>query len=283
MSRLTIGLNRLIFGSIFVGVSSWILSQSLFVVPGGHRAVIYSRNGGIILGVVKEEGMNFLVPFWQWPQIFDVRITPQKITTETPTKDLQRVNIGLRVLYRPSPGDSLPTLYQKYGTDYAERILPGIGQEVLKAVVAQYHPDALITKRAQVSNAIKTELTKRAKDYYIDLEDVAITDLTFGPEFSQAIERKQIEQQEAERAKYVVQKTEQERIAAVIRAEGEAEAARLITCATSEFGSTLVQLRRIEAAKEVAQLMSESPNVSYLPSGLTPQLMMHLPSKQFSS
>jgi prohibitin 1 len=243
-------------------------------VPGGHRAVIFSRSGGIKLGVVKEEGINWIIPFWQWPQIFDVRITPQTIRTETPTKDLQRVNIALRVLYRP--GDNLPMLYKNYGTDYAQRVLPGIGQEVLKAVVAQYHPDTLITQRAQVSKAIKDDLTKRAKDYFIDLEDVAITDLSFGPEFSQAIERKQVEQQEAERAKYIVQKTEQERKAAVIRAEGEAEAARLITQATSEFGSTLVELRRIEAAKEVAQVLSESPNITYLPSGYTPQLMMQV-------
>lgn len=90
---LTIALNRLIFGSVAVGATSWLLSQALFVVPGGHRAVIYSRNGGIILGVVKEEGMNWIIPFWQSPQIFDVRITPQTIRTETPTKGPLRISI----------------------------------------------------------------------------------------------------------------------------------------------------------------------------------------------
>jgi regulator of protease activity HflC (stomatin/prohibitin superfamily) len=49
---------------------------------------------------VKSEGLNFVIPFWQWPLFFDVRTTPKTIKTETPTKDLQRVNIGLRVLYR---------------------------------------------------------------------------------------------------------------------------------------------------------------------------------------
>lgn len=49
---------------------------------------------------VKGEGLNFVIPFWQWPLLFDVRTTPKTIKTETPTKDLQRVNIGLRVLYR---------------------------------------------------------------------------------------------------------------------------------------------------------------------------------------
>lgn len=43
---------------------------------------------------------------------------------------MQRVNIALRVLYRP--GDNLPMLYKNFGKDYAQRVIPGIGQEVLK-------------------------------------------------------------------------------------------------------------------------------------------------------
>lgn len=49
------------------------------------------------------------------------------------------------------------------------------------------------------------------------LNDVAITDLSFSPEFTSAIERKQIAQQDAEKAKYIVQRSEQERLAAVIK------------------------------------------------------------------
>ena len=59
----------------------------------------------------------------------------------------------------------------------------------------------------------------------------------------------------------------QERIAAVIKAEGESEAARLISDATKAAGPGLLELRRIEAAKELAETMSKSPNVVYLPSG----------------
>lgn len=51
--------------------------------------------------------------------------------------------------------------------------------------------------------------------------------MTFGKEFTQAVEAKQIAQQEAERAKFIVERSEQERQANVIRAEGEAEAVRV--------------------------------------------------------
>lgn len=49
------------------------------------------------------------------------------------TPDLQRVNIGLRVLYRP--GENLPMLYKNYGTDYAQRVLPGIGALRMKRLL----------------------------------------------------------------------------------------------------------------------------------------------------
>jgi prohibitin 1 len=61
--------------------------------------------------------------------------------------------------------------------------------------------------------------------------------------------------------------TLQERNAAIIRAEGESEAAKLISDATKQAGAGLVELRRIEAAKDIAETMSKSQNVVYLPSG----------------
>ena len=77
----------------------------------------------------------------------------------------------------------------------------------------------------------------------------------------------QVAEQDAERARFVVMKAEQERNAAVIRAEGESESAKLISEATKVAGSGLIELRRIEAARDIAELMSRSGNVVYLPNG----------------
>jgi hypothetical protein len=76
-------------------------------------------------------------------------------------------------------------------------------------------------------------------------------DSSFGKEFTTAVEQKQIAQQDAERAKFVVEKAEQERQAAVIRAEGEAEAANTISKALNRAGDAFVQFRKIEAAREI--------------------------------
>jgi len=113
---------------------------------------------------------------------------------------------------------------------------------------------------------VRETLTKRAAEFHIQLEDVAITDLKFGKEFTAAIESKQVAEQEAERAKLLVLKAEQEKLAAIIKAEGESEAAGLVSQAL-EHSPALIELRRIEAAKDVADSLSRSRNVTYLPSG----------------
>ena len=79
------------------------------------------------------------------------------------------------------------------------------------------------------------------------LDDVSITHLTFGREFAKAIENKQVAQQDAERQQFIVTKADQERKAAIIRAEGEAEAASLISRAMQAAGNGLIEVRRIDA------------------------------------
>lgn len=133
--------------------------------------------------------------------------------------------------------------------------------------MAQFDAAELITQREAVSNRIRTDLLKRAQEFNIALEDVSITHMTFGKEFTKAVEEKQIAQQEAERARFIVEKAEQERQANVIRAEGEAEAAETISKAVAKSGDGLIQIRRIETQKEIAQMLAANPQVTYLPGG----------------
>ncbi|OAA67315.1 prohibitin complex subunit [Niveomyces insectorum RCEF 264] len=242
-----------------------ILQASLYDVRGGSRAVIFDRLSGVKDTVISE-GTHFLVPWLQRSIIFDVRTKPRNIATTTGSKDLQMVSLTLRVLHRPEV-QALPKIYQNLGQDYDERVLPSIGNEVLKAIVAQFDAAELITQREAVSQRIRADLTKRAHEFNIALEDVSITHMTFGKEFTKAVEQKQIAQQDAERARFIVERAEQERQANVIRAEGEAESADTISRAIAKSGDGLVKIRKIEASRDIAQTLAANPNVAYIPGG----------------
>ncbi|KAF1789806.1 Mitochondrial inner membrane translocase subunit Tim17/Tim22/Tim23/peroxisomal protein PMP24 [Phytophthora cactorum] len=248
--------------AVFTGAAIYGAYLSIYNVPPGHRAVVYSRIDGVGSQVI-EQGTHFVIPWIQRPLIMDVRTRPRTYASLTGTKDLQMINISIRVLSKPDRA-RLQWLYQNLGTgELDEKVLPSIVNEVTKQVVAQFTAAELIFQRDHVSRLIIENLKRRADRFAIMLEDVSIIHLTFGTEYTAAIEAKQVAQQDAERARFIVERAIQEKKSTVIRALGVSKSAELVGEAIKN-NPAFVQLRRLDAAKEIATVISRSANKVYL-------------------
>ncbi|KAG1882285.1 uncharacterized protein F5891DRAFT_1096594 [Suillus fuscotomentosus] len=191
-----------------------------------------------------------MVPWFETPIVFDIRAKPWSVASLTGTKDLQMVNITCRVLSRPAVS-TLPQIYCELGKDYDERVLPSI--------VNEFNASRLITQCEMVSRLIRENLTNCALRFNAVLDDVSITHLAFSPEFTHAVEAKQVAQQTALRAAFLADQAIQEKQSIIVQAQGEAKSAELIGEAM-RTNKGFLELCRLEAARDVANMLASSGN-----------------------
>jgi prohibitin 1 len=197
------------------------------VVGPGQRGIRIS------LGKVNETplapGAYLWIPMVYGLQKMNVQIQKADIESSAASKDMQDVRAKVAVNWSLAPENVVRT-YKEIGdeADVEQRILAPAVNEVLKAATSKRTAEEVLTKRLEMKKDIDEALLARLKQYGITVHDVSIVNLGFSEGFTQAIEHKQIAEQQAKQASYVAEKATQDARAEIERAKGQAESQRLM-------------------------------------------------------
>lgn len=228
----------LIFAAILVCL---IMLSPWTQVGAGERGIVL--NFGAVQDNVLGEGLHFRIPMVQSIVKMDVKV--QKATTEAAaaSSNLQDVNSTVAINYHINP-EKANIVYQSIGVDFKDRIIDPAVLEVVKAVTARYSAEELITKRSEVSNAMKSTLTERLMGHNIIVDAFSIVGFSFSKIFMDAIESKQTAEQLALKAKRDLDRIKIEAEQKITAAKAEAESLRL---QRANISLDLIELRKVEA------------------------------------
>jgi prohibitin 2 len=181
--------NKLRVAAVVVAVIIiiFVTINSVATVQAGYRGVI------LYLGAVEDrvlgEGLHFVTPFVE--QVVQMEVRTQKFQAEASaaSKDLQEVHTVIAVNYRIDP-QQVNKIYQVLGVNYQDRIISPTIQESVKASVAKFNAEELITKRETAKDVIAQAIRSTLAANEILVQDVFITDFQFSQSFADQIEQK---------------------------------------------------------------------------------------------
>jgi len=214
-----------------------VLAESITIVEAGHRGVVLYL--GAVENRVLGEGVHFIIPFVE--QVVQMEVRTQKFQAEATaaSKDLQEVQTVIALNYRIDPTEA-NSIYQVLGVNYADRVISPTIQESVKASVAKFNAEELITRRETAKGVIADAIRSTLANQSIQSQNVFITDFQFSQAFATQIEQKVVafqkfltEQNNLRAIEVVANQTAAQAggqaRANIERATGEAEAIKTIT------------------------------------------------------
>jgi Membrane protease subunits, stomatin/prohibitin homologs len=214
-----------------------IMSESVVIVQAGHRGVVLYV--GAVENRVLGEGLHFIVPFAEQVIQLEVRTLKFQADASAASNDLQEVATVIALNYHINPNDA-NVIYQQLGADYSDRIIAPTIQESVKASVAKFNAEELITKRETAKGVIASAIRNTLSARDINVENVFITDFKFSEAFATQIEQKVVafqkyltEQNNLKSVQVIANQTvvqaQAQARANVARASGEGQAIKIIT------------------------------------------------------
>ncbi len=209
-----------------------IVLSCVQTVPTGHTGVVTTF--GHVEETTLDAGVHLVLP---WQQVIKMDNRVQKESTELPcfSSDIQEVNLVYTINFQIKKSDA-QTIYRTIGVDYYHTVIQPCVTESVKVVTARYTAEQLVGKRNELAAAIEEDLGEKLLAYNIELVSTSIENMDFTDAFTDAVEAKQVAQQNKLRAETEAeQKVIEANAAAEVRkVNADAEAYELLAKAEAE-------------------------------------------------
>lgn len=209
-----------------------IIISCAYTIPESHTGLVTAF--GKVERVETDPGMNFKAP-WKRTIVMDNRVQKQVMELSCFTADLQEVNVKYSINFQLMP-EKTESVYKTIGKNYFETIVTPASNEGVKAVVALYNAEQLIGRRNELSVAVSEEIVKKLDVYDLNVKTIAIEDIDFTDSFTNAVEAKQVAEQnklkaETEAEQKIIEANAQ---AEILKVEADAYAYETTTKAEAE-------------------------------------------------
>lgn len=243
------GKNKVLLAVIgtLIGIIVILIFFSISTVPTGHVGI--KVRFGAVQNDVITEGLNWKAPFVESIKKMDCRTQRVDVEGEGASRDLQTVATYIAVNYRVNQEKAFE-LYKTVGMNYEDVIITPATQEAMKTTIAKYTAEELITKRSEVANVLQENLKEKLESKGIIIESVSIVNLDFSQAYDEAIERKQVAEQEAKKAEQELEKAKIEAEKKVVEAQAQANSKKIQAEAEAES----LRIQKSELTKELLQL-----------------------------
>ncbi len=281
--------------AVTAAVLSTVAAGVVFVQPIQRAVVITAIGQGGIRSTALEPGLHWVVPFVEQVRLYDMSrrtftmsstadegsaVTDEPIQART--RDGQIVTIDASVIYSLDP-DRIVDLHKTWQDRFQDGLVRPAARGIIRNVASQYGVEEIVsTRREEMSERITEQMRQQFADNNLILQDFVLRNITFSEEYANAVEQKQIAEQQALQAAFVVEQRKQEAEQARQVAQGQADA--VVIRAKADADARIIQAQaEAEALRLVSQALQDNPDLltyRYIEK-LAPNVqVMYLPSGQ---
>lgn len=266
-------ISLIVGGIVLAAILSTAAAGTVFVEAQERGVVITAVGAGGIRPDPLEPGLHWIIPGAEQVRIYDVsRQTYTMSATngegqvngddsiQARTRDGQQVSFDASVIYQPDPAH-IVLLHQTWQDRYEDQVVRPLARGILRDAASQYGVEELVSsKRAELEQVITEEFARKLAEQNLILVDFVLRNISFSEAYAQAVEQKQIAEQQAQQAQFVVEQRKQEAEQARQVAQGQADA--VVIAAEADAKARVIQAQaEAEALQVVSEVLAQNPQL----------------------